>query len=271
MSPPAVILDLIRNATFVQHVEWHDTIASTNDRGNELARNAQLDTPFLILAGRQTAGRGRGTNRWWSGDGALTFTIVFDPEIDLPNCGLPRLPIELWPRVALVAAVALCDVLQSLQPTLAYHLKWPNDVLLGGKKVAGILAEITPAASAVPRRLVLGMGVNVNNSLSAAPAEIQAVAAALCDVSGERFDSAQLLIDWLNGFADRLGALAGGDRNLVQRWQSLCALNGKKIELQSGSRKVQGLCHGIDVHGALLLDTPTGRERLYAGAFVRVL
>jgi BirA family biotin operon repressor/biotin-[acetyl-CoA-carboxylase] ligase len=271
MSPPPVILDLIRDASFVQHVEWHDTIASTNDRGNELARNADLETPLLILAGRQTAGRGRGSNRWWSGAGSLTFTVVFDPQRDLEAARLSPVPIEFWPRVALVAGVALCDILENMLPSDPCRLKWPNDVLLAGKKVSGILVEIPPTSPGVPRRLVLGMGINVNNSLSAAPAEIQAVATSLCDIAGDRFDSTQLLIDWLNGFVNRLGALAAGDRKLAERWQSRCALHGKTIELQSGSRTVQGVCRGIDIDGALLLDTSTGPERLYAGVLVRVI
>lgn len=264
-----VILDLIRDASFVRRVEWHDTIASTNDRGNDLAQSADLETPLLILAGTQTAGRGRGANRWWSAEGALTLTLVFDPCRDMSACGLPPLPFEVWPRIALVAGVALCDVIENLLPSVPCRLKWPNDVLLGGKKVSGILVEIPPASPTVPRRLVLGMGINVNNSLNAAPAEVQSVAASLCDVAGESFDSAQILIDWLNAFANRLGGLAAGDARLVERWQSLCALNGKSIELQSGSRTVAGLCRGIDSDGALLVDTPIGPERLYAGVLVR--
>jgi BirA family biotin operon repressor/biotin-[acetyl-CoA-carboxylase] ligase len=271
MSLPPVILELIRDTSFVEKVEWHDTIASTNDRGNELARSADLATPLLILAGRQTAGRGRGANRWWSADGALTFTLVFDPQRDLTKSKLPPLPIELWPRVALVAGVALCDLLQTLLPSTPSRLKWPNDVLLGDKKVAGILVEVPQAGADVPRRLVLGMGVNVNNSLAASPREVQAVAAALCDAGGERFDSTQLLVDWLNSFVNRLGELTGSAPELVQRWQSLCALNGKTVELQSGSRTVRGNCRGIDCDGALLLETCAGPERLYAGSDVRVV
>ncbi|MBS0266709.1 MAG: biotin--[acetyl-CoA-carboxylase] ligase [Planctomycetes bacterium] len=270
-SPPPVILDWIRSASFVRQVEWHDTIGSTNDRGNELAKNRELETPLLIMAGEQTAGRGRGGNRWWSGPGALTFTLVFNPLDDLTACGLRPVPTDYWPRVALVAGVSLCDVLQASIPATACQLKWPNDVLLGGKKVAGILAEVPPAGPDVPRRLVLGLGVNVNNSLAAAPPEIQAVAAALCDLSEERLDSAQILVDWLNMFSDRLDRLAAQDRALAERWQSLCVLRGKTIELQSGSRLVRGLCRGIDTDGALLLDTPQGPERLYAGVLVRVV
>jgi BirA family biotin operon repressor/biotin-[acetyl-CoA-carboxylase] ligase len=268
LSHPAV-LDRIRDSSFVEQVEWHDTIGSTNDRGNELARRADLVTPLLILAGRQTAGRGRGSNRWWSGDGAMTFTLVFDPRDVLPN--REQLPLEVWPRIALVAGVALCDVLQNLLPEVPCSLKWPNDVLLGGRKVAGILAEVPALASDVPRRLILGMGVNVNNSLTAAPPEIRAVAVAIGDAAGCHVDIYQVLIAWLNGFAGRLAALAAADDTLAERWQSLCALRGKQIELQAGNRVVQGLCRGIDIDGALLLDTSTGPERLYAGTLVRTL
>ena len=269
MSFSPVILDLIRDASFVRHVEWHDTIASTNDRGNDVAQCVELETPLLILAGRQTAGRGRGANRWWSAEGALTLTLVFDPCQDMSACGLPPLPFEVWPRIALVAGVALCDVIEALLPSVTCRLKWPNDVLLDGKKVSGILVEIPPASPPAPRRLVLGMGINVNNSLTSAPVEVQSVAASLCDVAGDSFDGAQILIDWLNAFAGRLGELASADGKLVERWQSLCTLNGKSIELQSGSRTVTGVCRGIDFDGALLVDTPTGPERLYAGVLVR--
>ncbi|MBI3864296.1 MAG: biotin--[acetyl-CoA-carboxylase] ligase [Planctomycetia bacterium] len=270
MPSTAAILDRLLAAPFVRHAEWHDTIASTNDRGNELARSAEIVTPLLILAGRQTAGRGRGGNQWWSDEGALTFSIVFDPERDVPGCGGHPLSQEQWPKVALAAGVALCDVLQARLPQVPCRLKWPNDVLLAGKKVAGILVEVPPPGNSVPRRLVLGMGVNVNNSLSAAPAEIQAIGAALCDVAGERCDGADLLIDWLGDFAERLRALSAGDDDLVERWQLLCALRGKTIELQSGNRIVRGSCRGIDAAGALLVDTDSGLERLFAGVLVRV-
>jgi BirA family biotin operon repressor/biotin-[acetyl-CoA-carboxylase] ligase len=262
-------LEKIRRSTFCKEVEWHSIVSSTNDRGMELAGSPDLVTPLLILAGEQTAGRGRGTNRWWSGPGALTFSLVFDPEKDVSSCESPPLDAERWPRVALVAGVALCDVLHEAIPDVACGLKWPNDVLLAGKKVAGILVEVPPAIPPAPRRLVLGMGVNVNNTLSAAPAEIQAAGSALCDVAGAAFDLIPLVILWLNRFADSLDALAIGDPALPARWQSLCALTGKIVELQSGNRLVRGLCRGIDADGALLVDTNDGPERLYAGALVR--
>jgi len=261
-------LEKIRRSTFIKDVEWHAVVSSTNDRGIELAGSADLVTPLLILAGEQTAGRGRGTNRWWSEAGALTFSIVFDPQKDASACGLP-VAVERWPRIALVAGVALCDVLHEVIPDLPHGLKWPNDVLVAGKKIAGILVEAPPAIPPAPRRLVLGMGMNINNTLTAAPVEIQSAGVALCDAVGATFDVTRLLILWLNRFADLLDALASDDPALPARWHTLCALTGKTVELQSGNRLVRGLCRGIDADGALLVDTETGPERLYAGVLVR--
>jgi BirA family biotin operon repressor/biotin-[acetyl-CoA-carboxylase] ligase len=266
---PSINLNLLRQASFIKEVEWHETITSTNDRGVTLAGDETIATPRLIIAGKQTAGRGRGLNRWWSSAGALTFSLVFDPSRDLVARGSPPLEIDRWPRIALTAGVALCDVLAEIIPKVPCSLKWPNDVLLAGKKLSGILVDVPPAVPAGARRLVLGMGINVNNSLKAAPADIQLAGAALCDVGGASFDATRLLIAWLNRFADRLRALAVCDAALPTRWQSLCALKGTTVELMSGNRSISGLCRGIDIDGALLLDTANGPERLYAGVHIR--
>lgn len=264
-------LDLIRRASFVKHVEWHDVLPSTSDRGIELVANGNIVTPLLILAGEQSAGRGRGLNRWWSDAGALTFSLVFDPMGDQLARGADVVEAAHWPKIALTAAIALCDVMQELLPDVPCALKWPNDVLLQGKKVAGILAEVPPATPPSPRRLVLGMGINVNNSLKLAPAEVKAVGTAICDVAEAPVDATGLFIDWLSRFAGYLQALALGDCALPARWQSLCALTGKMIELQSGNRCVRGQCRGIDADGALLVDSHSGPERIFAGTLVRIV
>jgi BirA family biotin operon repressor/biotin-[acetyl-CoA-carboxylase] ligase len=266
MRSPALDLERLKRESIIADVEWHATIPSTNDRALQLAVKENVDTPLLILADEQTAGRGRGSNRWWSGPGALMFSLVFDPA----GTGGACLRTEQWPRVALTAGVALCEALTELAPHLDCGLKWPNDVLLAGKKLAGILVEIPPARPPVPRRLVLGMGINVNNSLAEAPPEIRSTGMALCDATGLEFDPTRVLVAWLGRFAENLRQLAVDDPGLPTRWQSRCVLSGKKIELQAGDRPVKGTCRGIDADGALLLDTENGPERLYGGVLVRV-
>src|SRR5438034_451345 len=109
------------------------------------------------------AGRGRGTNRWWSADGALTFSLVLEAPQE-------RLPMSRWPQVALVAGVAVCEALERMAPRAEMRVKWPNDVYLAGRKICGILSESVPARR---DRIVVGIGVNVNNRVQGSGFRVQ--------------------------------------------------------------------------------------------------
>jgi BirA family transcriptional regulator, biotin operon repressor / biotin---[acetyl-CoA-carboxylase] ligase len=254
------MLDLVRlqRDTFLRRVEWHESLASTNDRALQLAAAAECETPHLIAAGEQTAGRGRGNNRWWSGRGALTFSVLLDPE------GLGLRP-ELWPRVSLTAGVAICQMLEQAAPHESVGLKWPNDIWLNGKKVCGILVETTPN-----RRLILGIGLNVNNSMQAAPEEIRMRAASLCDVLHAPPDPTDLLVDLLQRVEFHLQQLAVEHADLPRLWQTRCVLTGRRVEIDQPDRRHSGRCLGIDTDGALLLDSPAAPVRLHAGVVASI-
>lgn len=241
-------------------LEYHDSIGSTNDRALELARGATVPVPLLVLAARQTAGRGRGTNRWWSSPGALTFSYV------------TRLPKDVdrarWPPLALSAAVAVCELIEELAPSLQPGIRWPNDVYVAGRKISGILAEV-PAAAADPL-LVLGLGLNVNNSLADAPREIATVGTALVDLAGEPFELTDVLLRLLQHVERQAARWTAGDPALARRWSALCLLRGRRVALRLGERSVEGHCHGIAADGALELETPAGRQRFFGGALVHV-
>jgi BirA family biotin operon repressor/biotin-[acetyl-CoA-carboxylase] ligase len=251
---PSFDLGRIRRESFVRIVEHHFELPSTNDRSLELARERELNTPVLVLAERQTAGRGRGANRWWSNRGALTFSLVLDAEAH-------GLSAAHWPRVALTAAVAVHEVVQPLVPRAVCGVRWPNDVYLSGRKLCGILTE--PARQS--NRLVLGIGANVNNSLADAPAEVREIGTSLRDVTGTSHDLTDFLIRLLRRLANNLDALANDDHRLAQSWSQLCLLRGRAIELDVGAECVRGRCQGIDADGALLLATPRGPQRFFAG------
>src|SRR6266478_5912911 len=109
-----------------------------DDRALELCGQADLPVPFLVLAERQTSGRGRGSNRWWSNDGALLFSLI----IDAAEYGLPE---ARWPQLSITAGASVCEALTSFVNAGIIRLKWPNDVWLNGRKTCGILVEV-PAA-----------------------------------------------------------------------------------------------------------------------------
>ena len=272
-------LKQITAKTLVSRVDYHDQIGSTNDCGIALAIQDPAQTPLLVLADRQTAGRGRGSNQWWSANGALTFSLVVD-------AGLVGLATSRFPLVSLSAGLATARVLSTeleclrssaVDPQTHQHLgsassgesgpsdvglKWPNDVHLRGRKVCGILVETAPQRSGV---LVVGVGLNINNSFQTAPAPLRTTGISLREVSGRLHDPTELLISLLNEFERDLRLLAANRLDLVSCWQQYCLLRGRTVQLECGKQQFSGVCQGIDDDGALVLQRGEDVQRFFAG------
>lgn len=244
--------------TFLRSVLFYDETDSTNTRALERLSRSDLEPlPLLIAANVQQSGRGRGSNAWWSGDGSLTLTLVLDTSA----LGLAT---EDRPRISLVAGLTLVETGQELLPRANLAVKWPNDVYLERRKLAGILVEVSPQR---PECVAIGIGINVNNSWDEAPDELRSKGISLRDVAGQEFDRVTLLGDWLRRFERHLTELARGEFDLQHRWDRACLLTGCDVRVQTtpGGRPVEGRCAGISPEGALLLETATGRERLFGG------
>jgi BirA family biotin operon repressor/biotin-[acetyl-CoA-carboxylase] ligase len=260
--------DEIRASTFIRHVEIHETLGSTNDRAAELARDADIKLPALVAARHQTAGRGRGSNTWWSDDGALTFSIILDPTAF-------GISAAKWPQLSLTTAVAVCNALDfELNPkseirnpkSVGLAIKWPNDIMLDDRKLCGILIESPGGLAPAKDRLVLGIGININNSLRAAPRELASYAISLCDVSAMQHSPQKVLIQVLDEFERQLVRLELHDPQLPLAWQHLCWLSQKKLSAQVGRQIVAGICTGIADDGALLIETGSTTHRIYGGS-----
>ena len=258
MSVRSDQLNRLPAETFVRAVEWHEEIGSTNDRAIAAAVAMKQTLPLLVVAGRQTAGRGRGGNRWWGAPGALMFSLA------LEGAAL-KLSTDRWPQVSLATALVVGDVIRQLVPAADVQLKWPNDVYVAGRKACGILLE---APAAAPGRIILGIGLNVNNSVSAAPPELRDTAVALCDIAGKELDLFDALLGVLHGLEDDLSRLAAGHLNLTERWQPYCLLEGRTVTIQQGREEITGRCDSIDANGGLLLHTTSGQKSVISGTVV---
>jgi BirA family biotin operon repressor/biotin-[acetyl-CoA-carboxylase] ligase len=224
-----------------------------------LAAAGEAPLPLLVLTARQTGGRGRGTNRWWSDAGGLTFSLVLEVS---PECLSP----DRWPQLSLAAGLAVCETLESLLPRADCQVKWPNDVFLCGRKVCGILCESVPGWR---DRLVLGIGLNVNNSLTQAPPEVRQTATSLVDAAGGAYDLTATLVGLLRRLDERMGQLLDGQfAAQAAEFRRRCYLTGKTLTVTSGGRTLVGRCQGIDDAGELLLQTESGRQRIVAGTIV---
>jgi BirA family biotin operon repressor/biotin-[acetyl-CoA-carboxylase] ligase len=267
----------LRENDWLQRIEFQQSLASTNDRAAQLAAEDYLACPALVLAAEQTAGRGRGGNRWWSASGGLMFSLVLERT---QNAAAGN-----WSGYSLAAGLAICEALEavtwrqtsssagpesqtrtSAATNGLFTVKWPNDVYAGERKICGILCESPTTARG---RLIVGIGVNVNNSFQTASPELAATAMALCDLDGQKRSLCAVLSEILQNIQQRFHELeALGFAPIHGAWQARSLLTGRTVQLQLGQQSHVGRCLGIDETGALVLQTELGRQAFAAGSIL---
>jgi BirA family biotin operon repressor/biotin-[acetyl-CoA-carboxylase] ligase len=139
-------------------------------------------------------------------------------------------------------------------------IHWPNDVFADGRKLAGILVE-----GLSHTRLVVGIGLNMNNSLAQAPQALRNKATTLLELTGTRHDRTHVLLAVLGKLAGGLRQLASAPEHLATRANALCLQHGHVLRIHSGRRCVRGRCAGIASDGALVLETCEGPQKFYSG------
>ena len=256
-SSPICLADLetLLEDTFLRSVTHYSQTDSTNTRAIELLAAAKADpSPRLVYAESQVAGRGRGSNQWWSANGSLTFSlIVYFQRIALSAQQKPLLP--------LLTGMAILRTGQRLLPTADFKLKWPNDVYLANQKLAGVLIEVPSQSS---DHAVIGVGLNVNNSFSDAPEELSTTGTSLMDNSKSRHSRIEILRTLMQNLESLLSSFTDG-RTFLDVWPEYCLLTDKQVTLQTGSTEVTGRCRGIDTNGALILETSDGQKSFFGG------
>jgi len=252
-------LQRLLSETFLKQASWLEQTSSTNTVATELARQPGA-LPALIGADQQLQGRGRKNHQWWAGSGALTFSILLRPK----ELGIHP---QQWPLLSMATGLAVCRMLEVCLPQSQHHVKWPNDVYTNSRKICGILLE---TIADFPDLLVVGIGVNVNNSLAMAPAELPHTATSMVDVAGHPFQRHVVLINLLNQFAEELRTLSQDEGKVIRGCRERCYLTGRLLTVRDVKSQLTGMCLGIDDDGALRLMTESGPRRLFTGEIKRI-
>ncbi|QDS97219.1 biotin--[acetyl-CoA-carboxylase] ligase [Adhaeretor mobilis] len=252
-------LESLLEDTFLQSAIHYAQTDSTNTQAIELlASDNSVDSPCLVVAESQVAGRGRGANQWWSASGSLTFSLI----VEFPKTAFS---VEQKNLLPLLTGMAILHTGETLLPDADFALKWPNDVYLAGRKLAGVLIEVPSQSS---DHAVIGIGVNVNNSFSDAPEGLSSTCISLADQSGVQHSRIQILRTFMREIESLLnsafGSTAAGE-TFLDDWPAYCLLTGKQVTLQIGSTQVTGICRGIDISGALILETVNGPQSFLSG------
>lgn len=232
-------------------LHWFPRLRSTNDHAAVLRRKGRLYAPAAVLTGCQTAGRGRGSNTWWSNKGALTVTFAV-PMRD-------RVPPQELPLIAGLAVRAACVQLTGERNI---QLKWPNDVLHDGQKLAGLLCERISNVD------LIGVGLNVNVDPGHAPRSLQRRITSLLCIAGKSFDMTDVLIALaakLQREIRRRVELPFSD--FVREYAHYDALAGKTVTITGGPGEpaIVGRCEGVDSSGRLLVRQRGKLQTIVAG------
>jgi BirA family transcriptional regulator, biotin operon repressor / biotin---[acetyl-CoA-carboxylase] ligase len=228
---------------------------STNDVIEKLARDG-VKEGAVVFAESQTRGRGRLGRKWLSpAKKGLWFSVLLRPG------GRP----EAATRLTVASATALRRAIQ-VQTGLKPEIKWPNDILVHGKKVAGILTELNAELDQI-KYVILGIGVDVNMSSTDFPAELRKSATSLKLELGRSVSRANLAVSILRELDNDYARILGGAfASLAEEWAVHCTTLGHEILLRGGDRQIRGRAESLGEDGALLLRTEHGHlERVVAG------
>ena len=239
-------------------IQVFEETTSTNDVAEKLARDG-VKEGFVVFAESQTKGSGRLGRKWISPTHkGLWFSVLLRPDLR---------PQEAT-QLTVASATALRRAIES-ETGLKPEIKWPNDILIGGKKVAGILTELSAELDRV-KHVILGIGIDVNLDAGEFPAELKKMATSLKIESGEIISRSELATAILRELDFDYSRICGGKFSQVaDEWEEHCATIGRNVTVHIGERKIRGRAESLDDNGALLLRSEHGRlERIMGGDVV---
>lgn len=239
-------------ANIPYHIQYFDTLDSSN---KEVLRQAEAgaDEGLVVITKEQTNGKGRLGRTWHTIDHALAMSILLRPEMHTTEVS----------KLSLVAAVALHEALASFAPSIG--IKWPNDLLIDGKKVSGILTEMRCEGTRV-KSVVLGLGINISPPQQGWPKDIQQPATDLESVAGKSISKDAVVaavLTSIDAWYQRF--LHEGFTPIHQAWWRAHIASGEVVSVFDGNRYIQGIAHALDEDGALILLVNGVEQRIIAG------
>lgn len=231
------------------HSYFHfDELTTTQAIAHEQVRAGAVDGT-VIVAEHQTAGKGRMLREWSSASGkGIWMTLLIRPEI----------PPHQAPQFTLVAAVAVVNAMKALYPAVDARIKWPNDILIDGKKCTGILTEMVAEADRV-EAILIGIGINVNQTMDDFPNELQTIATSLTLATGQPIDRAELLakvLFYMEHYCDLY--VKHGFSRLKTLWEEASTTIGHRVRATTLREITEGTAIAITESGVLQIQTDAG-------------
>jgi biotin-[acetyl-CoA-carboxylase] ligase BirA-like protein len=246
---PRKIKEGLKTEFIGQEIHHFAEVTSTNDVAKEMARKG-AEEGTVVISEKQTLGRGRLGRVWASPQGGIWFSIVLRPRVTPKEAS----------KLTFVAAVAVARAIREMFE-LDVEIKWPNDVLIGGKKVCGILTE-TSTTGEVVDFVVVGIGINANVSLDSFPEGFRNSVTSLMKERMQEIKREEFLRALLEEMERYYMILLRKDFDLIlEEWRKLASFLGQHVEVTSFDQKIRGRAVDVDSDGSLIVKLTDGRVK----------
>jgi len=240
----------LKTAVIGKHIQYLPSVPSTNDFLKHLAKQGEAEGT-IIIAEEQTNARGRKNRYWSSPKEGLWFSILLRP----------RIPPQKAMLVTMIASIALTQAIHrgiGIKP----QIKWPNDLLIQGKKVCGILTELSAEMDQI-EYMIIGIGLNVNNTI---PKALQSSSTSLKQSAHRHVSRVMLMQAICIAFDEWYEQLNKGFEDRIRsKWLSFSQIKGKTVEIDREHTTIKGMVKGIDPQGALIIESEKGIQHILTG------
>jgi len=253
--------DIFRGEIIGRKIIFLDSTSSTNDVANEIGSKENTPEGTVIIADEQKSGRGRFGRNWISPPGVnLYFTVILKPTLFPENISI----------ITLAAAVAVASSVREYTG-LEAEIKWPNDILIHGRKIGGILVEMKSMGERIDL-LNIGIGLNVNMQLDTIPEDIRPFTTSLKTESKTDIDRCSLLNLILNKLEQTYKMILNDDKQtLISEWIQLNCTIGKEVSVQSQNSIIRGVADSLNANGELLIRLESGKIETVNSGEINIL
>lgn len=253
--------DIFHGEIIGREIIFLDSTSSTNDVANEIGSKEKTPEGTVIIADEQKSGRGRFGRNWISPPGVnLYFTVILKPALFPENISI----------ITLAVAVAVASSVREYTG-LGAEIKWPNDILIHGRKIGGILVEMKSMGKHIDF-INVGIGLNVNMQLDTLPEDIRPFTTSLQAESKTDIDRCSLLNAILNKLEQMYKMVLNGDKQtLINEWIRLNCTIGKKVSVQISNRIMRGVADSVNDNGELRIRLESGKIETVNSGEIKIL
>lgn len=254
---PELISDGLDTAVIGKEIVYYDKVRSTNDVAKQLGNEASDGT--VVLTEIQDSGRGRRGSDWCSPEGGIWMSVILKPSMSPSHAS----------RLTLMAGVAVAETLR--KANINASLKWPNDVLVNGKKICGILTEMEAEAESI-NYVVIGIGINANMDLESFPEDLRVTSTTIKSELGREIDRVSFVQSLLSELEQRyIKFNTGYFDEILNSWIELSDTLGRRVHLVTPTKMYEGKAIGISEDGGLILEMEDGsKETLISGRCIYI-